>query len=1142
MKCKITILSSILILLFGITLLYGQTKEQERTKTMPPKKLKEDLVGRANWWRQQRILPDSTLPDQARFRALVQKRLMEESAVSSDIRIERFEEDLKGRHEYWHSTRAYPLDEIPKGARLRAMGRKKEMTRITQEQGKNGGHNSPPVVGVCNWVSVGPRNINGRVRSLAIHPTNGAIIYAGAAEGGVWKSTNYGQSWVPLMQYADAIAVGSIAIDPTTPNTIYVGTGEPTWWPGYDGVGVLKSTDGGMTWNATGTLGNGHIARVAVDPTNTNRVYCAGFSGGLYRSTNGGTSWTLILAGDVTDFALNTTTTTTMYAGKRNDGVYESTNDGSTWTKLGGGLPATMSNRVMLSLCDANPQVVYAKLDQTVYKTTNGGTTWSNLGNHGGTTYGYWCTYIAVDPTDPNIVFAAGISVEKSTDGGATWTAITTGTNWEIDRLHPDQHALVYDPTDHTKIYAGNDGGVYYSTNSGNNWKKVSDGLIITQFYDVGISKATPSMMGGGTQDQGTNATVGGLTWEYLFNADGGFVVCHPTDSYIMYAETQYNGIRKSTDGGNSWTNATTGLTGSGPWIGAIVLDETSPNTLFTGRQEVFRTTNGAASWTASSPSVGGSVSALAIAPSNHLIVYAGTSAGNIWKSTDGGATLGNWTDMTTTPLPNRFLSDIVVHRTDPNTVYLTYSGFASSTPATPGHVFRSTDGGTTWADISGTSGSPTALPDIPTTAIELDMNSASTLYVGTDIGIFKTTNTGTDWGVFEAGFPHVAVPDLEINETNGYLIAATHGRGMWQFNVNSSPTCADVDIYVRDNYLDNGMAIPSPSHVDDPFSVIRGGSIGDQVTFWQSADIKVDALPYYTPDALFDGVEFDRDADHDKPVRTQVNKVYVQVHNRGPFNATNVTVKILWTNAAAGLPPLPGDFWTNYPNDPSVTTVWHPIGTYQTISVLEPTRPVVLTWNWTPPSTATTHSCILCVIDSPDDPIPAANKQFNVDWCTRNTKQITHKNLNLINASPGPLPLRGYDILFHNTDPEMLYYDIIIDRSHLPKGSKIYLTFDELRPRRLMKEMVEGIRFVEKRNWWMRELFVRNKPLFVVDSNKGGMIRRVPIKPEQKVKARFYITLSREAKPGQVYEFSIQQGFKGRIVGGNTYQVRVRQ
>ncbi len=1106
----------------------------------------EDLEGRAKSWQEQRAYPGEQIPVGAREDALEQKNRMGRGGIAKDKEIG---EDIRGRDNYWHQQRAIPADSIPYGAREKAINHKLKMRGARPDTLERREHHSPPVSGVCNWASFGPRNINGRIRSLAIHPTNGNIVYAGAAEGGVWKTTDSGQSWYPLMQYEQSIAIGALAVDPVNPDIIYAGTGEPTYWPGYEGVGVYKSIDGGTTWNITGNIGNGYIARLTIDPNNTSIVYCAGFTGGLYKSTNGGTSWSQIRAGDVTDFALNPNYSDSLYCGVRNDGVYLSTDGGAGWSKLSGGLPATMSNRVILSVCDASPENVYAKLDQTVYKSTDGGSSWTAHGNHGSWTFGYWCNYIAVDPTDPDIVFAAGSALDRSTDGGTIWSSVLGGSDWEKDRLHPDQHAMVFDPTNHLKIYASNDGGVYLSDDGAASWNKVSDGLIVTQFYDVGNSTATPTMAGGGTQDQGTNVTVGGLTWNYLFDADGGFMVFHPSDPYIMYGEIQYNSIRKSTNGGANWTSVNSGLTGSGPWIGAIVMDETCPETLFTGRQEVFRTINGATSWSASSPTVGGNVSAIAVAPSNNLRIYAGSSSGNIWKSTDGGGTLGNWSDLTSAPLPNRFLSDIAIDRTDPDIVYLTFSGFDINTPGSPGHVFRSTDGGTIWNNISGASGNPNSLPDIPTNAIEIDSYDSSILYVGTDIGIFRTTNTGVNWTVFEAGFPQVVVVDLKFDDGRDLLIAATHGRGMWQYKVGPTPGCSNVDIYLRDHFLDTGELIPSASGVVDPLSVVRGGSMGDKAYRWQCADIKVDAQPYYTPDVLFDGVEFDRDLEHDKPIRTQVNHVYVQVHNRGPFNATNVNVKILWASASAGLPALPSDFWTNFPNDPGITTDWHPIGTYQTIPVLEPTRPVVLSWNWTPPMSAPIHSCIIAVIDSPSDPIPPSSKVINIGWLIGNEKRFSLKNLHVVDPPPGPAPFSVAEIYFNNDLRKKSTFDFIIDRESFPINGKLDFKFSRLKTMRPLEQSLKGIEITEKRGCWLMRILARvfpfiNVPPPVLQVGKAdvAVISGVILKPGEQVSAKIEIYTPRDTKPGDRFHFTVLQKCGEEVIGGSTYEIRIRE
>jgi len=1151
MKSKFVGLSVFLCLALIGFIFCGPRADKPARKTenvVPGQEASEDLKGRAESWQKQRSAPGTTIPGDARQEALKHKGLMEVyNQQETTTSQKELGEDLEQRARWWTEQRAYPAKSIPRGARQAALRTKLKMRAFLESAQEQSGHHSPPVAGACNWVQTGLRNINGRIRSLAVHPANGAIIYAGAAEGGVWRSSDSGLSWYPLMQYQDSIAVGALAIDPTNPNIIYAGTGEPTWWPGYEGVGVLKSLNGGSTWSATGPMNNGHIARLVIDPANPKIIYCAGFGdmavGGLYKSINGGTSWKLIHPGDATDVVLDPSSPNVLYEGCRNDAagglVYKSADGGTNWTKLAGGLPAAATPyRVMLSLCAASPLTVYAKVDQTVYKSTDGGMSWMNLSNHGGTTYGYWCNYVAVDPTNATIVFAAGTSLEKSSNGGTTWNWSYGSGDAEKTALHADQHALVFDPANHLKLYAANDGGVYRSTDGGATWKKVSNGLFVTQFYDVGLSPLVWTMHGGGVQDQGTNVTTGGLTWNKLYGADGGFLVFHAADPYKMIGEWQGNNVIRSVDGGATWSVATTGLTGSGPWVGAITADEKNPDTVFTGRQEVFRSTNWALNWVPSSPAVGGSVSAIAIAPSDSMVVYAGTSSGKIWKSSNGGATIGGWVDVTHAPLPNRYMADIAVGWTNPDIVVVTFSGFESSTPGTPGHVFRSTNGGATWIDISGPSAAPTSLPDIPANAVALDAVNSNNIYVGTDLGMFISTAGGGTWMVYEAGFPHVAVTDLALDKKNSILFAATHGRGMWEIRGGSANGCPKADIYVRDNLLDTGQQFPSVSGVADPLSVVRGGLLGDKVYWWQSPDIKVDAAPFYTPALLFDGVEFDRDLTHDNPVRNHLNKLYVQVTNRGAFDANKVTVKALYASTSAGLPGLPADFWTKYPNDSSNTTQWHPIGAYRIVKVLQSARPVVLSWDWTPPLTASMNSCILVVIDSADDPIPAAHKGFAVGPLVRNEKRVTQINVHIINLlkKPGPFPKPSLEIFFNNETDLDQVDDIIVDRALLPRGNTIRLVFEKIATAVSLQESLEGL------IWTNEALKEKRLPADLkIQSEKMAVVKKVKIAPHQAAYAKIELEVSPEAKAGDIFSFTIMQRRGKEIVGGSTFKVLIQ-
>lgn len=665
------------------------------------------------------------------------------------------------------------------------------------------------------WESFGPRNINGRVRALAIHPVDGHTVYAGSGNGGVWVTHSAGlpfTAWSPLMRDEPSLSIGALAVhltDPTNPAgdvTIYAGTGEPlpaTALAAYPGVGVLKSTDSGSNWRMTGRLPTAGgtppkgIAAIVVDPTAPRTVYVAAHEGGLFKSVDGGETWMLLRPGDYRSLVMDPSDPRILYAGQsrtagQNWGrVLKTTDAGATWTQLTNGLPS-MPWLVQLAVCAARPEVVYAKLDEAVYKSTDHGATWTNLGNHGGDTQFDWCSHIEVDPTNPDIVYAGGIDLERSLDGGNRWTTMPRGTeaDWEVGRLHPDQHALVFDPSDPSILYAANDGGVYRSANRGDAWAKQSDNLVITEFYDVGIGPGAPVLVGGGTQDQGTLKTTGSQYWTRIFGGDGGHFVADPTDPNILYFEAQRLKLRKSVDGGATSTPAVNGITEpipTRPFVGVLAIDPTSPianpvnnRILYTGTNRVYKTTDGAANWRPVTPVLPARVSAIAIVPSARNVVYVGTEVGTIYRTTDGGAT---WSAnlALASGLPGRWVRRLAADRTNPDIVYAVLSGYSFNfNPPTPGHVFRSQDGGATWERIDEVSPA-TALPDVPVNGIEIDQNDPDILYVATDVGVFRTTNRGLTWAPFDDGLPNCVVNDLVLDLDENALWAGTFGRGMYR-------------------------------------------------------------------------------------------------------------------------------------------------------------------------------------------------------------------------------------------------------------------------------------------------------------------------------------------------------------------------
>ncbi len=875
------------------------------------------------------------------------------------------------------------------------------------------------------------------------------------------------------------------------------------------------------------------IARILVSPTDSSRVYVAGNSG-FEHSADGGLTWTTIRPGEISDAVIDPNNANTLYVNVRNDGIYKSIDAGATWNLLAAGPTGGNAGWVKLGIGDSGPNgsnFLVAKSAGTVYKSTDGGTTWTTIAGSHGLGYTGWCDLVAVAPDDENVILAGGVGLERTTDGGTTWTSLAG--------LHADQHVAVFAPSDTNIIYECNDGGLYRSSDKGATWTKASHGMVITQFYDLGTWDNISTVLGGGTQDQGTNMTTGGLTWRNILGADGGYFVIHPSDPRTIYAEHQYTDLRKSTDGGNSWVNITAGLSGGNPWTGVLTMDPNNPNTLFVGTTRVFRTIDGCATpWVASSQTLAGAVSAIAVAPSNSNRVYAGAGAG-IYRSDDGGAT-SPWADKTGT-LPGRPVTDIAIDRTNADRVAVTFGG--TGTGSTPQSVFLSTTGGNAWSDISN------GLPNVSVNAVALDPNSANTIYVGTDVGVYRTIDLGVSWQAFDNGIPNVIISDLHVDAEDNMLYAATFGRGMYKLSIAPVAVEPQVDLYLRDSILDVGERFPSPGglpNLNDP---------ADQVDWWESPDIKVDVTPYYAPDVLFDGVEFDEDLTHEDPKRTEVNRFYLQVHNRGWQPTTNVRVRAFFADAHAGLPSLPNalvapDF------NLSSTVDWQPIGPAKTIPLLEPNRPVMVSWDWNVPMSANTHSCLLAVVSSPDDPITTV--ETNVNNLIKAEKRVCLKNLHVINSSgPRPAPTM-VAIKFHNAKEVEDLIDIVVNPIDFTEGtigmllepveladSGSALWGVELYPLRPDEEV--GAWYdrpgtnpdIDRAKLWRS---LDRSQVYEFDPVKTSELRGIKLGPKQTLQAVITCRGSHKVPYGRTQKFTVMQRQGVEIVGGSTYEVRLKR
>ena len=694
--------------------------------------------------------------------------------------------------------------------------------------------------GISTWIPIGPGNIGGRIRSIIIKPSSTTNILVGAVAGGIWKSTNGGTTWVSKLDNGAQLAIGSMVRDPSNENIVYAGTGEG--WNNSDNVyggGIYKSTDFGETWNLlSSTIGANimnfsNVRSMAFDPSGN--LYAVTYSykrkdgqgllytsGGLYKSTNGGSSWSNInssstnyfMGDDVIPFSANTIIYATGYYSGTSTlgGIFRTTDGGTTWNKITTNLPTSNYRRIAFAKDPNSTNTAYAQIESGlyttpdfglsgIYKTTDAGATWtaltkpSNLSSTSSTSFlgtqGWYDNVIAVDPFNSNNIYVGGVDMMKSGDGGNSWFQLTYWyAGYGTPEVHADHHAIVFDPIHSNVVYCGDDGGIQKSTDGGNTWTSLNNNLAITQFYG-GAVYPTGTKYSGGTQDNGHLQFSSGTNWEEVYGGDGGYAAQDQGNSLVSYEEYVYLDMSKTTDGGNNWNECITGLTdgnnsANSLFISPFVLNQQNSSVLLAGSNKVWATINSAGSWTqVSNTLTTGKVSALTIAnAAAPYLGFAGTTDGHVFKCASLNPALGinTWTDISPSGNNAAYVRRITVDPSNQQNIYVCYSGYNDNGLTPTKHIWYSSNQGTAWTDISGD------LPDVPVHSLLVDNNISTTLYIGTETGVYQSINRGTNWTPANTGMPlYAPVDELVYQKGTNNMFAFTHGRSAFMTTIATS-------------------------------------------------------------------------------------------------------------------------------------------------------------------------------------------------------------------------------------------------------------------------------------------------------------------------------------------------------------------
>ncbi len=756
----------------------------------------------------------------------------EETSLNNDHKITY---GIGGKSDVFYMSRAYPNGTI-------------DLSKMLEGHQANQVHRMEKS-SYGTWENIGPFNIAGRSKCVEFNPQNPNTIFTGTASGGLWRSYNLGvgvDSWENVPLNIGTNSISTVAIHPQDSNTLllgtgevynyqYTGTGEAVWMTrGFPGVGIVKSTDYGQTWTSVLTNALDQALSVNIikyNPDNPNTVY-AGATDGVYRSYDGGDNWTQVSSNiNVMDLIIHGSDTSQLLfscgdLSSAGGGVYRSTDAGNNWSLVSGSFPS-FQGKIMLGASPDNPDIVIASVgypsgNDELFRSNDFGTNWNSYDAQ--FTYGWYAHDLEFVPGSTDDIVCAGqmvykykFSIQDLDRRSSWWIGYTQpsvgGPAGPNDYVHSDVHDIKFHPTIPGLVLFATDGGIYASTNNGGTFEVRSGGLVTTQFYSGTANSHQDSLLFvGGLQDNGTMLYRGTPDWEEVTGGDGAYCAINPDDDDYIYTSTYNLIVYYSDNNANSFngTNIPGMSDDESAFISPFVVAKQDPDVLYGAANRVFKSTNKGMSWNTVSGMIdnGKTATALDVSHQNTDKIYVATCPlrqlatttflydppSRVFVSTNGGSSFTN----VTANVPDRFITDLDIHPEDDNTVFVTLGGYGTD------HVYKTEDGGTTWASLDNGQ-----LPDVPFNSIELDPHNDSILYLGCDYGVYVSEDNGNTWQSMSDGLPDACiVMDLSISPVNNKLRIGTHGFGVYQNDLLGQPA---PDVSVEEQNLLQLDVFPNP-------------------------------------------------------------------------------------------------------------------------------------------------------------------------------------------------------------------------------------------------------------------------------------------------------------------------------------------